>query len=100
MLLQERMPLLIIRLRAQVRATGPRGHKATPLCKPANACVERLGTFLGKEREQLDRLGRFCGKSASTKPASCRGVVRPPMTLADDGGQACVLERLGEFLGK
>jgi hypothetical protein len=32
--------------------------------------VERLGKLLGKEREQLDRLGKFCGETACTKHAS------------------------------
>jgi hypothetical protein len=32
--------------------------------------VERLGKFLGKEREHPERLGIFCGESASTKHAS------------------------------
>src|SRR6266446_2996015 len=33
--------------------------------------LERLGTFLGKEGAECDRLGKFCGESAWSKHASC-----------------------------
>src|SRR6266404_5220086 len=50
------------------------GTRLFPVEVSAHALIrsERVGEFLGNEREHLERLGRFCGKSAWTKHASLK----------------------------
>jgi hypothetical protein len=58
---------MIRKLRLRIGVTGPHGQGSTLSDNGGQASaglLERLRKFLGKERGECDRLGRFLGKHA------------------------------------